>query len=140
MTASRTATADVTAVPPAAARTILVVDDDAVVVKAMMALLTRAGFETVGCGTAAAALACACPTMAAAVLDVHLPDMDGLELSQQLRQRIGPAAPIVILSGDNSIQTIRRLPEAGATYFFAKPVNTAMLIEQLKRWTDPPAA
>ena len=117
-------------------RSILVVDDDAVVVKAMTVLLERAGYRTVGCVTAADALERACPTIAAAVLDIHLPDMNGLELSQTLRHRIGPTAPIIILSGDVSMQTIRALPDAGATYFFAKPVDTGMLIAKLKTWID----
>jgi hypothetical protein len=35
------------------------------------------------------------------------------------------------LSGDNSIETLRSLPDAGTTSFFAKPVNVGRLIEFL---------
>jgi len=68
-------------------------------------------------------------------VDIHLPDMNGLDLSQLLRERMGPGAPILILSGDNSMETIRALPDAGATYFFSKPVNAEILVERLKQWT-----
>jgi DNA-binding response OmpR family regulator len=119
--------------------TVLVVDDDPVVVRSLTVLLNRAGFAVAGCGTAADAMSRAAtpgdaPPVAAAVVDIHLPDANGLTLSQQLRAALGPAVPIIILSGDNSMQTIRALPDAGATYFFAKPVNTGMLISQLKQW------
>jgi CheY-like chemotaxis protein len=124
-----------TATPPV----VLVVDDDPVVIRSRTILLDRAGFTAFGCSTGAEALArvdpAAGPPVAAAVLDIHLPDANGLTLSQQIRDILGPDVPIIILSGDNSIQTIRALPDAGATYFFAKPVNTGMLIGQLKDWT-----
>lgn len=115
---------------------VLVVDDDPVVGRAMKLLMTNAGLEPIVCGTGADALAQAAgrPSWGGAIVDIHLPDMNGLTLSQRLRERLGPATPIVILSGDNSIDTLRSLPKAGATYFFAKPVNGSRLIEQLKLW------
>jgi len=116
-------------------RTILVVDDDAGVVKAMQALLRKSGFASIGCLTGSDALDKAVTGVHAAVVDIHLPDMSGLALTQQLRSVLGPAMPIVILSGDTSIETLRALPETGATHFFSKPVNTGMLIGRLREWT-----
>jgi DNA-binding response OmpR family regulator len=69
---------------------------------------------------------------AAAVIDIHLPDMNGLVLSQKLRDALGPERPIVLLSGDTSTETIRSLPHVGATYFFSKPVNGRHLIDKLR--------
>jgi CheY-like chemotaxis protein len=115
-------------------RTILVVDDDPVVIRAMSFLMTRAGFRPLVSRTGADALKKADIHIAAAVIDIHLPDINGLTLSHELRERLGPKVPIVILSGDNSIETLRALPEAGATSFFAKPVNAARLIEHLNEW------
>jgi DNA-binding response OmpR family regulator len=114
--------------------TILIVDDDALVVKAMQNLLGKAGFATIGCMNAADALSKCVVGISAAVVDIHLPDMNGLNLSQQLREKLGPATPIIILSGDTSMDTIRALPEAKATYFCSKPVNSALLIGQLREW------
>lgn len=114
---------------------VLLVDDDPIINRAMNLLMAKAGFSPVACGTAAQALALveAAP-IAAAVVDIHLPDMNGLDLSHALRERLGPDVPIVVLSGDNSMETLRELPRSGATRFFAKPVNATMLIEQLKSW------
>jgi two-component system sensor histidine kinase RpfC len=120
------------ALPPA--RRLLIVDDDPMTVKSMCRVLNNAGFECVGCGNGSAALDKAVAQIDAAVVDIHLPDVNGLELSLKLRVILGPDAPIVILSGDHSMDTIRALPDAGATYFYAKPVNTGMLIRQLREW------
>jgi DNA-binding response OmpR family regulator len=116
-------------------RSIMVVDDDPIVVKAMRVLLHAEGFKTVECQTGSEAMRVANENISAAVLDIHLPDISGLSLSRQLRGIFKPDVPIIILSGDNSIETLRALPDAGATYFFAKPVNTGMLMSKLKEWT-----
>jgi DNA-binding response OmpR family regulator len=115
---------------------ILFVDDDPIVIKAMRSLLDKAGFEPVCCATAEDAMSKAQSSIDAAVLDIHLPDENGLELSQRMRATHGPDFPIIILSGDNSMETIRALPTAGATYFFSKPVNPPILIEQLRDLTS----
>ncbi|MBA3272783.1 MAG: response regulator transcription factor [Chthoniobacterales bacterium] len=69
---------------------------------------------------------------AAAIVDIHLPDMNGLVLSQKLREAFGPQPPIIVLSGDTSTETIRSLSHVGATYFFSKPVNGKHLIEKIR--------
>ncbi len=69
---------------------------------------------------------------AAAVVDIHLPDLNGLLLSQKLRTAFGPTPPIIVLSGDTSTETIRSLAHVGATYFFSKPVNGKHLIEKIR--------
>jgi CheY-like chemotaxis protein len=117
-----------------ATHTILLVDDDVIVIRAMQNILRRSGFATIGCLTGTDALSKCAAGIDAAVVDIHLPDINGLALSQQLRKALGPAAPIIILSGDTSMDTIRALPDAGATYFCSKPVNTSILIKQLKEW------
>ena len=65
-----------------------------------------------------------------AVVDIHLPDMNGLVVSQKFRERLGPHAPIIVLSGDTSMETLNSLPHVGATYFFSKPVNSGQLLER----------
>jgi CheY-like chemotaxis protein len=68
----------------------------------------------------------------AAVIDIHLPDISGLIVTQRLREILGPRAPIVILSGDASMEVLNSLPHVGATYFFRKPVSGAMLVEHFR--------
>jgi DNA-binding response OmpR family regulator len=115
---------------------VLVVDDNPHVNKALATLLSRAGFTPIPCHRGADALAYAqehdrVPPRAA-VVDVHLPDISGLVLARQLRDRFGPTTPIIVVSGDTSMETINSLSHIGATYFFSKPINAAALVEHLK--------
>src|SRR5205085_8914937 len=68
-----------------------------------------------------------------AVIDIHLPDINGLVLSKKLRELWGPAKPIIVLSGDTSMEVINSLPHVGATHFFSKPVSANRLLEHLRR-------
>ncbi len=113
---------------------ILIVDDNQNVTRALVGLVESAGYSGVGChsGNDALAFAEAQPP-AAAVVDVHLPDISGLILAQKLRQRLGPAMPIIIVSGDTSMETLNSLSHVGATYFFSKPLSSALLLKELRR-------
>jgi DNA-binding NtrC family response regulator len=114
--------------------TILVVDDNRMVTRALSALMRDAGYEPFAYHNGADAIAFAERDMVpcAVVVDIHLPDINGLILSQKLRERFGPDTPIVVVSGDTSMETIKSLPHVGATYFFPKPVNSNALMQRLK--------
>jgi DNA-binding response OmpR family regulator len=117
---------------------VLVVDDNPHVNKALAILLKQAGFVPIPCHRGADALDY-CSRFdtppCAAVVDVHLPDISGLVLAQKLRARFGSSTPIIVVSGDTSMETINSLSHVGATYFFPKPVSAAALVEELKRLT-----
>src|SRR5689334_9712959 len=122
---------------PTIQRTILIVDDNPTVTKALAALLGRNGFTAQTFQDAGGALAYAAENEpAAAVVDIHLPDMSGLVLSQKLRERFGADWPIIVLSGDVSRDTLNSLATAGATYFFSKPVSAQVLLGQLRELLD----
>jgi CheY-like chemotaxis protein len=122
--------------------TILVVDDNRMVTKALSSLIRDGGYQPIACHSGADALAFAEaePAPAAAVVDIHLPDINGLILSHKLRERFGAGTPIIVVSGDTSMETIKSLPHVGATYFFPKPVNATLLMGRLKELIDNSAA
>jgi len=112
---------------------ILIVDDKAKETRAVATLMNAAGFRGIGCLSGAEALASVDAQIpAAAVIDIHLPDISGLILAQTLRARLGPGMPIIIVSGDTSMETLNSLTHVGATYFFSKPLSSTMLLEQLR--------
>jgi DNA-binding response OmpR family regulator len=114
---------------------ILVVDDNEFVVHALSVLLRGEGMQSVCFGEVAPALDYGRrETPAAAVIDIGLPDGSGLDLVRELRRHWGTDLPILIFSADSSLETIRQLPDLGATYFFSKPANASRLLEHLKRW------
>ena len=71
------------------------------------------------------------------LLDMHLPDIDGLELLRHLKADEGTAAiPVVVVSADATSARIREAMAAGAAQYLTKPVNVgeilAVLDEQLE--------
>ena len=116
---------------------ILIVDDNQLITQALRAVLANAGFDVTTFNTGLAALRHAAEHPPdAAIIDIHLPDISGLVLTQRFRNLLGPQTPLIILSGDTSMETINSLPHVGATYFFPKPVQGAQLVARLREWID----
>jgi DNA-binding response OmpR family regulator len=125
--------------PPAPA--VLVVDDSPPTARALARVLANAGYHSTVAHSGSEALDHAQHhEFAAAVVDIHLGDMNGLVVAQKLRERIGPSGTIIILSGDTSLETLNSLPHVGATYFFSKPVSATKLVERLREWVPMTAA
>jgi DNA-binding response OmpR family regulator len=120
-----------------ATRSIIIVDDNETVTKALRVTLGNAGYAVDTFDAGLAALRHAAQSRPdAAIIDIHLPDINGLVLTQRLRDLLGPDTPLIVLSGDTSMETINSLPHVGATYFFPKPVQGAQLVERLNEWVE----
>jgi DNA-binding response OmpR family regulator len=114
---------------------IYVVDDNEHIARALGAVLQRAGYEAVVFLTGKSALDQAqLETPAAVLVDIHLPDINGLIVSQKLREQFGPGVPIIVVSGDTSMENLNALSHVGATYFFSKPTNATSLVSYLREW------
>lgn len=112
---------------------ILVVDDSPAATHAMERLLQDEAFSAVSFERGMAALAYARTNpVRGAIVDVHMPDLSGLVLTSELRRLLGPAAPIIVVSGDSSMETLNSLTVAGATWFYQKPVSGRQLINRLR--------
>ncbi len=110
---------------------VLVVDDEPQIVRALKVVLREAGFDTSAAETAAEALdAASVRPPEAAIIDLVLPDGDGIELTRRLRE--WSEMPILVLSavGEES-QKVRAL-EAGADDYVTKPFGTRELIARLQ--------
>lgn len=119
---------------------ILLVEDDPSLGLALVRYLQAIGYAPVHCASGAAAMeAVDDVTPDAVITDVHLPDINGLILSQKLRERLGPDVPIIVLSGDTSTEVLKSLSHVGATYFFNKPVNLDLLKQHLAEQLASPA-
>lgn len=117
---------------------ILVVEDDASLGLVMVKFLQACGYAPIHCPGGSAALeAVKDITPDIVITDVHLPDINGLVLSQKLRDKLGPAVPIIVLSGDTSTEVLKSLSHVGATYFFNKPVNFELLKQRLAEHLSP---
>ncbi len=112
---------------------VLIVDDHHTVTRPLGRIIERHGFTPVTFNSGRAALNYAATNaVSAVILDIHMPDMSGLIVSQQLRTLLKPDAPIIIVSGDGSMETLNSLPHVGATYFYSKPIKAEQIVEHLR--------
>jgi PAS domain S-box-containing protein len=114
---------------------ILLVDDDEQMLKTMGDILALRGYASCAAssGRRGVELARSLPAPAAiAVVDLRLPDMDGIELVAELRQ-ISDATEIVVLTGNASVDSaVRALREQSYDYLI-KPVQPDQLLRSIER-------
>jgi FixJ family two-component response regulator len=109
---------------------VYVVDDDPRICEALDALLSTYDLHVVTFGSAAAYLAASKPDIPAClVLDVQLPDINGLDLLKQSGQR--PLPQIVFITGHGDIPTSVRAIKAGAVDFLTKPLKEPDLMRAI---------
>ena len=106
---------------------VYVVDDDRRICEALAELLSTFDLYTVTFGSAAEYLAYPKPDVPAClVLDVQLPDINGLDLLSQASEH--PHPQVVFITGHGDIPTSVRAMKAGAVDFLTKPLKEADLI------------
>jgi DNA-binding response OmpR family regulator len=114
------------------AKTILVVDDDNLMRRSLSASLTHAGFSTLTAGNAQEALATVQHHHADLVLlDIGLPDMDGLEVLRSLKQT-QPTLPVIFVTARRrELDEIVGL-ELGADDYITKPFDLDVLLAHIR--------
>jgi FixJ family two-component response regulator len=104
-----------------------VVDDDSRVREAIQELLAAAGLHSVAFGSAAEYMAYPKPDgPACLILDVELPDINGLDLQRRLGDGYHP--PIIFVTGHGNIPSSVRAIKAGALDFLTKPFSDEELL------------
>jgi len=113
---------------------ILLIDDDADVLRAVGDYFDKIGFE-VGRADAAEAGFEAFDRMRpdVVILDLHLPDVGGLEVLERLRSLGGS---VILLTGQGDIETAVRAMQLGAEHFLTKPVDLGHLAAATARVCD----
>jgi DNA-binding response OmpR family regulator len=112
---------------------ILIVDDNELTAKSLARVLEAADYRTAIALRGGDGLEFARNNRcSAALVDVHLPDLNGLVVAQKMRDLLGPNIPIIVVSGDTSMEVINALSHVGATYFFSKPLNVPYLLDRIK--------
>lgn len=111
---------------------VYLLDDEPEMRKALTRLLRAQGLAVRSFASARELLAQAPPRgPACLVLDVAMPEMDGLQVQERLRER-GVDLPIVFLSGRGNIPMSVRALKAGAEDFLTKPVDGADLLRAIR--------
>jgi two-component system KDP operon response regulator KdpE len=110
---------------------ILVCDDEPQILRALRVVLRDAGFAVLPAATAAEALdAASLQSPDAAILDLVLPDGDGIEVTRSLRE--WTQVPILVLSAVGEEEQKVRALEAGADDYVTKPFSPRELVARLR--------
>jgi HAMP domain-containing protein/CheY-like chemotaxis protein/signal transduction histidine kinase len=116
---------------------VLVVDDDVRNIFALSSVLERRGMTvlTAGTGREAITMLESTPDMAILLMDIMMPEMDGYETMQVIRQKKAfRRLPIIALTAKAMKGDREKCLEAGASEYLAKPVNTEQLLSALRMW------
>ncbi len=120
--------------PPAGvtSETVLVVDDDVSTRASLLAVLAGAGIAAIGAASAEQALAFHADSgPALVVIDYLLPDRNGLDLAQALKER-DPTLPILLLTGSASLESaIAAVGQVDG--YLLKPMATDTFVEAVRR-------
>jgi Response regulator containing CheY-like receiver, AAA-type ATPase, and DNA-binding domains len=112
---------------------VLVVDDDPVQLRLTAEVANRAGFRplTATGGEQALAILRDDKSIGAMILDLVMPDLDGMGVMDAMR-REGLNTPVIIQTGNASLETVVSAMRNGAADYFVKPVAPERLIVSLR--------
>lgn len=110
---------------------VYIVDDDISVRESLQGLLAEAGMRTEVFGSAGEFLARTPDSVPSClVLDVSLPDLNGLELQKRLVDRRG--LPIIFITGHGDIPMSVQAMKGGAAEFLTKPFAPELLLDAIR--------
>jgi len=114
--------------------TILVVDDDARLAATLKEFLAREGYqvEVAQSGTEALAIHAANPRISLALVDLIMPLMDGLTLTDELRRR-DPDIAVIVMTGYGTIETAIEAIKKGAEDYITKPFDYEAVRKKIAR-------
>jgi two-component system, chemotaxis family, chemotaxis protein CheY len=125
-------------------RKILVVEDSPMMVQLYRLVLERAGTELVVASTGVDGLDRAAqePDVELFIVDINMPELDGIEFLRQLRTDLGiTGVPAIVISTESEDADRKAAFEAGATAYLQKPWAPEQLLETIARVTGTrPAA
>ena len=119
---------------------VLVVEDNALVTSATRILLEDAGFRVSAAGRVTEAYAtCRSDSPDVILLDLRLPDGDGLSLLKRLQADGAPIPVVAALTGRDEPEIRQRCLRAGCVDVLLKPVDVRALPAQIRSWLEASA-
>lgn len=114
------------------AKTVLVIDDAALVRVYYRSILEEAGFRTEEALNGLEALeVLLTKTIDLLIVDINMPQMDGLSFLRTLRQKAGASAsiPALVTSTESAAADFAAARSAGANYYLVKPIERGQLVK-----------
>jgi CheY-like chemotaxis protein len=118
---------------------ILVVDDDALMHRLYQHHIERAGYQMVSARTGREALDIATRQLPQViVMDIMMPDMDGLEALRELKKNDATKAiPVIVITANGHHIARKESESCGAAVFLTKPFSPVQLLTEIKRVLPP---
>ncbi|KRE66135.1 two-component system response regulator [Arthrobacter sp. Soil736] len=117
---------------------VLIVDDDFMVAKVHAGFIQRTpGFAVVGVAHTGAQAVLETQRLQPdlVLLDIHLPDINGLDLMHQLRE-VAPELDVLVISAAREVDTVRRALRGGIVHYLIKPFSQTDLQERLEHYRN----
>ncbi len=112
--------------------TVLIVDDEKNILLTLNQALQLEGYKTeLAAGGQLALDVLAARPVDAVLMDVKMPDMDGLAALQRV-QKLRPELPVIMMSGHGTIETAVKATQLGARDFLEKPISRDRLLVALR--------
>ena len=118
------------------ADTILIVDDEPGIIQSLQGILTDEGFEVVAAGGGLKALEIIKETIPDIVLlDIWMPDIDGIETLKRIRE-LYPGLQVIMISGHGTVETAVKATKLGAYDFIEKPLSLEKVLLSINNALD----
>ena len=112
---------------------ILIIDDELEICKAVTEFLFDSGYTASYALNGPDGLAMIKKDSPSLVLlDIGMPGMDGLEVMRLIHEQF-PALPVVVLTGHQDTETVKKMAELGASEYLTKPIHPKTLLNQFVR-------
>lgn len=117
---------------------VLIIDDDFMVAKVHAGFIQRTpGFAVVGVAHTGAQAVIETGRLRPdlVLLDIHLPDVNGLDLMQKLRE-VAPELDVLVISAAREVETVRKALRGGIVHYLIKPFSQTDLQERLEHYRN----
>jgi DNA-binding NtrC family response regulator len=106
---------------------IWVVDDDPAIRELLSFMVTGAGYEVDAFASGAEVLASSGETPDAILLDLMMPEVDGVEVLKEINRR-HPKLPVIMVTADHDVQRAVEVTKLGAYDYLTKPIDQERLL------------
>jgi len=111
--------------------TVLIIDDEESILRSLSAALTRRGYEVLTAATGGEGVRKLSDTVDVVLLDVRLPDFDGLKVLKKIREK-QPLVGVVMISAHGTIEAAVSAVKLGAFDFLEKPLSLEKVVIALE--------
>jgi len=116
---------------------VMLVDDDKITKQLLKSILGKANYSIIGEASSGTEAIMRCQLLRPNIilLDINMPQMDGIQALEEIRI-VCPASMVIMISADSTLDKVKEALSKGASGFIVKPPNPATVIDKLKTCWD----